>query len=241
MPVYYVLAPAEASTNLSRYDGVRYGHRATEYSDLIDMYCSTRAEGFGDEVKRRILVGTYVLSHGYYDAYYMQAQQIRRLIARDFAEAFSVRPHRGADAPTTAFELGEKTDDPVQMYLGDIFTIPRQSRGPARHVDPVRLRREGPAGGAADHGQALRGSAAAQCRAPVPAGDRLASPMRAGIGRLAADERGWEIVIGTRDPRPARSRKSRRCSPAPSTDVRRPAQHPGLARWTSRCPACCRC
>jgi aspartyl-tRNA(Asn)/glutamyl-tRNA(Gln) amidotransferase subunit A len=127
---YYVIAPAEASSNLSRFDGVRYGHRAKEYSDLIDLYCRTRAEGFGAEVKGRILVGTYVLSHGYYDAYYLQAQKIRRLVAQDFQKAFSqVDFICGPTAPTTAFELGAKTEDPVQMYLGDVFTIPAPLAG----------------------------------------------------------------------------------------------------------------
>ena len=127
---YYVIAPAEASSNLSRFDGVRYGHRAKEYSDLIDLYCRTRAEGFGDEVKGRILVGTYVLSHGYYDAYYLQAQKIRRLIARDFEAAFNqCDVILGPTAPTTAYELGANTDDPVQMYLGDVFTIPAPLAG----------------------------------------------------------------------------------------------------------------
>jgi aspartyl-tRNA(Asn)/glutamyl-tRNA(Gln) amidotransferase subunit A len=130
VPVYYVIAPAEASSNLSRFDGVRYGHRAKEYTDLIDMYCRTRAEGFGAEVKRRILVGTYVLSHGYYDAYYLQAQKVRRLIAREFEEAFKkVDVICGPTAPTTAFEIGAKAEDPVQMYLGDIFTIPAPLAG----------------------------------------------------------------------------------------------------------------
>jgi aspartyl-tRNA(Asn)/glutamyl-tRNA(Gln) amidotransferase subunit A len=124
IPVYYVLAPAEASSNLSRYDGVRYGHRAAEYTDLMDMYCKTRAEGFGDEVKRRILIGTYVLSAGYYDAYYLKAQQIRRLIANDFTEAFKqCDVIMGPAAPSTAFKTGEKADDPVSMYLQDIYTI----------------------------------------------------------------------------------------------------------------------
>jgi aspartyl-tRNA(Asn)/glutamyl-tRNA(Gln) amidotransferase subunit A len=130
VPVYYVIAPAEASSNLSRFDGVRYGHRAKEYSDLADMYCRTRAEGFGAEVKLRILVGTYVLSHGYYDAYYLQAQKIRRLIARDFAAAFErCDVIMGPTSPGTAFELGAKSDDPVQMYLGDIFTVPAPLAG----------------------------------------------------------------------------------------------------------------
>jgi aspartyl-tRNA(Asn)/glutamyl-tRNA(Gln) amidotransferase subunit A len=130
VPVYYVIAPAEASSNLSRFDGVRYGHRAKEYSDLNDMYCRTRAEGFGAEVKSRILVGTYVLSHGYYDAYYLQAQKIRRLIARDFTKAFqNCDLILGPTSPSTAFAIGAKTDDPVQMYLNDIFTIPAPLAG----------------------------------------------------------------------------------------------------------------
>jgi aspartyl-tRNA(Asn)/glutamyl-tRNA(Gln) amidotransferase subunit A len=130
VPVYYVIAPAEASSNLSRFDGVRYGHRAKDYSDLNDMYRRTRAEGFGTEVKRRILIGTYVLSHGYYDAYYLQAQKVRRLIAKDFTAAFErCDLIMGPTAPSTAFALGAKTDDPVQMYLNDIFTIPAPLAG----------------------------------------------------------------------------------------------------------------
>ncbi|HUO43800.1 MAG TPA: Asp-tRNA(Asn)/Glu-tRNA(Gln) amidotransferase subunit GatA [Burkholderiales bacterium] len=124
VPVYYVLAPAEASSNLSRFDGVRYGYRAPEYSDLLDMYKKTRAQGFGAEVRRRILIGTYVLSHGYYDAYYLQAQKLRRLIANDFIEAFKqCDVILGPTSPTTAFRIGEKSADPVQMYLSDIYTI----------------------------------------------------------------------------------------------------------------------
>jgi len=124
IPVYYVIAPAEASSNLSRFDGVRYGHRAAEYRDLLDMYKKSRAEGFGAEVKRRIMVGTYVLSHGYYDAYYLQAQKIRRIIADDFQRAFAqCDVIMGPVAPTVAWKLGEKTSDPVQMYLADIFTL----------------------------------------------------------------------------------------------------------------------
>ncbi len=124
IPVYYVLAPAEASSNLSRYDGVRYGYRTAEYDDLMDMYMKSRAEGFGAEVKRRILIGTYVLSAGYYDAYYLKAQQIRRLIAQDFTEAFKqCDVIMGPTAPSTAFKAGEKADDPVAMYLQDVYTI----------------------------------------------------------------------------------------------------------------------
>ncbi|HEV3105841.1 MAG TPA: Asp-tRNA(Asn)/Glu-tRNA(Gln) amidotransferase subunit GatA [Trinickia sp.] len=124
IPVYYVIAPAEASSNLSRFDGVRYGHRAAQYRDLLDMYKKSRAEGFGPEVKRRILVGTYVLSHGYYDAYYLQAQKIRRIIAQDFQEAFKTCDViMGPVAPSVAWDIGAKGDDPVQMYLADIYTL----------------------------------------------------------------------------------------------------------------------
>ncbi|KPK51458.1 MAG: glutamyl-tRNA amidotransferase, partial [Thiotrichales bacterium SG8_50] len=124
IPCYYVLAPAEASSNLSRYDGVRYGYRAGEYTDLVEMYERTRAEGFGAEVKRRIMIGTYALSAGYYDAYYLKAQQLRRLIAEDFKSAFEkCDVIMGPTAPSTAFALGDKSEDPVAMYLNDIYTI----------------------------------------------------------------------------------------------------------------------
>jgi aspartyl-tRNA(Asn)/glutamyl-tRNA(Gln) amidotransferase subunit A len=124
IPAYYVIAPAEASSNLSRFDGVRYGHRAADFSDLAELYARSRAEGFGAEVKRRILVGTYVLSHGYYDAYYIKAQQLRRLIAQDFQQALQhCDVIAGPVAPTAAWKLGQMADDPVQMYLADIYTI----------------------------------------------------------------------------------------------------------------------
>ena len=124
VPAYYVIAPAEASSNLSRFDGVRYGYRAPEYGDLNDMYSKSRAQGFGAEVKRRILIGTYVLSHGYYDAYYLKAQKIRRLIAADFLKAFeSCDVIMGPTSPSVAFAFGAKSADPVQMYLSDIYTI----------------------------------------------------------------------------------------------------------------------
>ncbi len=130
IPVYYIIAPAEASSNLSRFDGVKFGHRAKDYGDLADMYKKTRAEGFGDEVKRRIMIGTYVLSHGYYDAYYLQAQKIRRMIADDFQNAFKdCDLIAGPVAPTVAWKLGEKSDDPVANYLADIFTLPGSLAG----------------------------------------------------------------------------------------------------------------
>jgi aspartyl-tRNA(Asn)/glutamyl-tRNA(Gln) amidotransferase subunit A len=155
IPVYYVIAPAEASSNLSRFDGVRYGHRAAAYTDLADMYAKTRAEGFGAEVKRRILVGTYVLSHGYYDAYYLKAQQVRRRIADDFRRAYAgCDVIAGPTAPTTAFPIGANRDDPVRMYLNDIFTTAANLTGaPALSIPcgfdrqglPIGLQLQGPA------------------------------------------------------------------------------------------------
>ena len=130
IPVYYIIAPAEASSNLSRFDGVKFGHRAAQHGDLTDMYKKTRAEGFGDEVKRRIMIGAYVLSHGYYDAYYLQAQKIRRMIADDFQQAFQQCDLiAGPVAPTVAWKLGEKSADPVANYLADIFTLPASLAG----------------------------------------------------------------------------------------------------------------
>jgi aspartyl-tRNA(Asn)/glutamyl-tRNA(Gln) amidotransferase subunit A len=130
IPVYYIIAPAEASSNLSRFDGVKFGHRAKYYTDLVDMYKKTRAEGFGNEVKRRIMTGAYVLSHGYYDAYYLQAQKIRRMIADDFQNAFKeCDVIAGPVAPSVAWKFGENANDPVADYLADIFTLPASLAG----------------------------------------------------------------------------------------------------------------
>lgn len=130
IPVYYIIAPAEASSNLSRFDGVRYGHRAARHGDLQDMYRKSRSEGFGPEVKRRIMIGTYVLSHGYYDAYYLQAQKLRRMIADDFQACFrQCDLIAGPVAPSVAWKLGEQGDDPIQAYLADIFTLPASLAG----------------------------------------------------------------------------------------------------------------
>jgi aspartyl-tRNA(Asn)/glutamyl-tRNA(Gln) amidotransferase subunit A len=130
IPVYYIIAPAEASSNLGRFDGVKFGHRAVQHGDLLDMYKKTRAEGFGPEVKRRIMIGTYVLSHGYYDAYYVQAQKLRRMIADDFQACFQVCDLiAGPVAPTVAWKLGEQSGDPLQAYLADIFTLPASLAG----------------------------------------------------------------------------------------------------------------
>ena len=130
IPVYYIIAPAEASSNLSRFDGVKFGHRAKDFTDLADMYEKTRSEGFGEEVKRRIMIGSYVLSHGYYDAYYLQAQKIRRMIANDFQSAFQqCDVIAGPVAPTVAWKLGDKSADPLANYLADIFTLPASLAG----------------------------------------------------------------------------------------------------------------
>jgi aspartyl-tRNA(Asn)/glutamyl-tRNA(Gln) amidotransferase subunit A len=130
IPVYYIIAPAEASSNLSRFDGVKFGHRAKDFTDLADMYEKTRTEGFGDEVKRRIMIGSYVLSHGYYDAYYLQAQKIRRMIANDFQSAFAqCDVIAGPVAPTVAWKLDDKSADPLANYLADIFTLPASLAG----------------------------------------------------------------------------------------------------------------
>jgi aspartyl-tRNA(Asn)/glutamyl-tRNA(Gln) amidotransferase subunit A len=130
IPVYYIIAPAEASSNLGRFDGVRYGHRAVQYGDLLDMYRKSRSEGFGAEVKRRIMIGTYVLSHGYYDAYYLQAQKLRRMIADDFQQAFAQCDIiAGPVAPSVAWKAGEGAEDPVKAYLADIFTLPGSLAG----------------------------------------------------------------------------------------------------------------
>ena len=130
IPVYYIIAPAEASSNLSRFDGVKFGHRAKDYTDLVSMYKKTRAEGFGEEVKRRIMTGAYVLSHGYYDAYYLQAQKIRRMIADDFQRAFAeCDVIAGPVAPSVAWKLGNNASDPLADYLADIFTLPASLAG----------------------------------------------------------------------------------------------------------------
>jgi aspartyl-tRNA(Asn)/glutamyl-tRNA(Gln) amidotransferase subunit A len=151
IPVYYIIAPAEASSNLSRFDGVKFGHRAAHYADLTDMYKKTRAEGFGDEVKRRIMIGTYVLSHGYYDAYYLQAQKIRRMIANDFQDAFrQCDLIAGPVAPTVAWKLGEKSADPMANYLADIFTLPASLAGLPGMSIPVGFASE-----AADRGMPI--------------------------------------------------------------------------------------
>ena len=176
--IYYIIATAEASSNLARYDGVKYGMRV-DGKDIIDMYKKTRSAGFGREVKMRIILGTYVLSSGYYDAYYRKAGQVRTLIKRDFDAAFGlcdliVTPV----SPTTAFKIGEKTEDPLTMYLSDIFTIPGQSGRPARHVAAVRLRQPRPAHRPADHREAPGRVTHASGRVPFRGGEEAQKAAR---------------------------------------------------------------
>ena len=148
LPAYYIVAPAEASSNLARYDGVKYGFRSSKGSNLIEMYENTRAEGFGDEVKRRILIGTHVLSSGYYDAYYLKAQKVRQLIKNDFDKAFlKVDAILTPSTPSSAFKIGEKKNDPISMYLNDIFTVPTNLAGiPAMSVPAGRDKNDLPLG-----------------------------------------------------------------------------------------------
>jgi aspartyl-tRNA(Asn)/glutamyl-tRNA(Gln) amidotransferase subunit A len=147
LPAYYIIAPAEASANLSRYDGVRYGYRCDKPADLMDLYERSRSEGFGDEVKRRILVGSYVLSSGYYDDYYIKAQKIRRLVSNDFQAAFKQCDIIASPVtPTTAFKLGEKSNDPIEMYLSDIYTIPVNLAGLPALSHPAGFIKEMPVG-----------------------------------------------------------------------------------------------
>jgi len=174
VPTYYVVAPAECSSNLSRFDGVRFGHRCEDPKDLEDLYKRSRGEGFGDEVKRRILMGAYALSSGYYDAYYLQAQKIRHLISDDFTRAFKeVDVIMGPTTAETPFKLGEKASDPVSMYLSDIYTIAVNLAGLPGVSIPVE-----PMNGlpwVADYWQLLRRGEAVECCIPLPATDRLAS------------------------------------------------------------------
>ena len=191
VPTYYVVAPAECSSNLARFDGVRYGYRCDNPRDLLDLYQRSRGEGFGAEVKRRIMTGTYVLSAGYYDAFYLKAQRVRQLISDDFERAFhEVDVVIGPTTPTTAFELGAKTADPVTMYLNDIYTIGANLAGlPAISV-PCGLAQGLPVGDA-DHRPAFRRGAAAERRASLPARERLAPARAAGVRLME-----WETVIG---------------------------------------------
>jgi aspartyl-tRNA(Asn)/glutamyl-tRNA(Gln) amidotransferase subunit A len=240
IPVYYIIAPAEASSNLSRFDGVKFGHRAKQYTDLLDMYKKTRAEGFGDEVKRRIMIGTYVLSHGYYDAYYLQAQKIRRMIADDFQDAFKqCDVIAGPVAPTVAWKLGAHGDDPVADYLADIFTLPGSLAGLPGMSMPAGFGAGGMPVGLQLIGNYLaRKAEAAERGAPVPAGDRFPPARKPeGFDMTAQTRPRLRSRHRLRDPHPAvhaaRSSAARPPRSAPSR-TRRPR------RSTWRCPARCR-
>jgi hypothetical protein len=245
IPCYYVLAPAEASSNLARYDGVRYGTAAKEYDDLLDMYERTRAEGFGAEVKRRILIGTYVLSAGYYDAYYLQAQKLRRLITDDFNRAFETCDViMGPTSPTVAFELGAKTDDPVAMYLSDIYTISVNLAGlPGMSI---------PAGfDAATARSACSSSATTSTRRGCSMSRTATSRHR--LARIAHRARPrdlnkcpafaeFDLWNGKRS---SALKSTPSCSPRASCSPARPrntapSRTPRPARSTSRCRGCCR-
>ncbi len=192
LAAYYVIAPAEASSNLARYDGVKYGLRAPGARDLIDMYSKTRAAGFGNEVKRRLMLGTYVLSAGYYDAYYGQAQKVRTLVRRDFEQAFArVDMIVAPTTPGVAFKMGEK-EDPLQMYLNDIFTIPVNLAGLPGRVDPGRLHPDRPADRAAAHRPGLRRGDAVPRGPRLPAGHHLAHPQAHAMSETPR----YETVIG---------------------------------------------
>ena len=178
LPAYYIIAPAEASSNLARYDGVRYGHRAGGAEDLIDLYERSRAEGFGREVKRRIMIGTYVLSAGYYDAYYLRAQKVRSLIARDFEQAFQKCDVLLAPAtPSAAFGIGAKTADPVSMYLNDVFTVTVNLAGLPGLSVPAGLSKDGLPLGLQIIGRAFDEATVLRCgRAIESAADFKAKP-----------------------------------------------------------------
>ena len=238
VPTYYVVAPAECSSNLSRFDGVRFGHRCEDPRDLLDLYKRSRGEGFGAEVKRRIMTGTYVLSAGYYDAYYLKAQKVRSLITADFARAFAeVDVLMGPTTPTPAFALGAKTDDPITMYLNDIYTIGANLAGlpamsvPCGLVDglPVGLQLIGP------HFSEARLLAVGACLA---ARDRLAPPAAAGLSRERHEHR-----LGNRhrprDPRAARD--AHQDLLRLGDRLRRAAEHAGQPRGPRLSRACCRC
>ena len=212
IPVYYIIAPAEASSNLSRFDGVKFGHRAAQYKDLADMYRKTRAEGFGDEVKRRIMIGTYVLSHGYYDAYYLQAQKIRRMLSDDFQQAFKhCDVIAGPVAPTRGLAHRRKKRRPAGQLPGRHLHAAGLAGRPARHERAGRIRRRRHADRPAADRQLPAGEPAAEHGAPVPAGHRFPHPQAPGILSMSATDRtapptrrnaksllvrGYEVVIG---------------------------------------------
>ncbi len=239
VPTYYVVAPAECSSNLARFDGVRFGHRCENPKDLTDLYRRSRGEGFGAEVKRRIMTGTYVLSAGYYDAYYLQAQKVRQLINRDFERAFSeVDVLMGPTTPTPAFAIGSKTSDPITMYLNDIYTIGANLAGlPAMSIPcgfvgklPVGLQIVGP-----HFGEEKILGAAHAFQLETDWHRRLAGEVRVS----AADMSEWETVIGL-EIHAQLSTKSKIFSGL-GDGVRRCARTRRRTSSTSATRACCRC
>jgi aspartyl-tRNA(Asn)/glutamyl-tRNA(Gln) amidotransferase subunit A len=241
IPVYYIIAPAEASSNLSRFDGVKFGHRAAQYTDLMDMYKKTRAEGFGPEVKRRIMIGTYVLSHGYYDAYYLQAQKLRRMIADDFQACFQrCDVIAGPVAPFGGLEDRRTGDDPLQAYLADIFTLPASLAGLPGMSVPAGLGHGGMPVGLQLIGNYFEEGCCCTRRTPC---SRPPTSTPANSRRL--------LMMPTPLPSPAVSRSSSAWKPMPSCPPRArssavrppssaPRPTPRPARWTWRCPARCR-
>ncbi len=241
VPAYYVVAPAEASSNLSRFDGVRFGHRCADAEDLdlLEFYMRNRGEGFGAEVKRRILTGTYVLSAGYYDAYYLQAQKVRQLISDDFARAFAeVDLIAGPTTPTPAFGIGQKTDDPVQMYFNDIYTIGANLAGVPAMSIPCGFVDEA-AGRPAARRPAAAGGALAQGRAPLPARDGLAHSRAAGATPELEKIMEWEVVIGL-EIHTQLATESKIFS-GTSTALRRAAESARRISSISATRACCPC
>ena len=198
LAAYYIVAPAEASSNLARFDGMHYGHRTQEKADLIGTYAKSRGEGFGKEVQRRIMIGTYVLSSGYKDAYYVKALKVRRLVKKDYDEAFAkCDVVMGPTTPTAAFKVGEKSDDPLAMYLSDVYTVSCNLAGIPGMSIPCGFTKAGPADRPATARPAVRGGEAPAHRPDVRVRDRLAHEAAEGLSRLAETE-----VTDDRDRRP---------------------------------------
>ena len=241
VPTYYVVAPAECSSNLARFDGVRYGYRCKDPKDLMDLYKRSRGEGFGAEVKRRIMTGTYVLSAGYYDAYYLKAQRVRQLINQDFKRAFGeVDVLIGPTAPDVAFAIGAKTSDPIQMYLNDIYTIGANLAGVPAMSIPCGFVRDLPVG-LQIAGRTSRRRSCSTWRMPTrrrPTGIAGCRPRSSGEA-VVSSANGWETVIGL-EIHAQLSTKSKIFSGSPTAYGVR-AQLPGQSRRPRRIRACCRC
>ncbi len=237
IPVYYIIAPAEASSNLTRFDGVKFGHRAAQYTDLLDMYTKTRAEGFGPEVKRRIMIGTYVLSHGYYDAYYLQAQKLRRMIADDFQACFAVRRDRRPGGAQRGLEAGRQDDDPVAAYLADIFTLPASLAGLPGMSLPAGFGEGGMPVGLQLIGNYFR---KARCCTRRMRSSKPPTGTPASRGRAMSAPaliRGYEVVIGIETHAQLSTRARSSAARAPPS-APRPTRRPVRSTWP--CRARCR-